>query len=152
MQAEISPGQRIRHRYVAQRLNGLMEVMLDSKSSFEKIASQTINKNFRQAVAALVMECSQYVTELANHVSSLGIKPCIENYAIKDATPVTNCSNEDDILILCYGKERMILKAYREILNDPSILHPIRQLIIYQLNGMKYAFVKVKLLDTTTHL
>lgn len=150
MQTTISPGQSIRQRYVAQKLNSLLDVMHESKRGYERIASQSRDKNFQRALGGLALECGQYINELTNQISSLGAKPIADRtkdrYIWNQIS--TRVEKEDDILNACYGSERIILKAYRDVLNDPSVLHPLRQMITYQLNGMKYAFVKVKLLNT----
>ncbi|MCE3282780.1 MAG: hypothetical protein K0Q66_1517 [Chitinophagaceae bacterium] len=150
MQTTISPGQSIRQRYVAQKLNLLLDVMQESKRGYERIATQSTDKNFQRALSGLAIECGQYINELTNQICSLGAKPSFEKnkdqYIWNQIS--TNIKKQDDILNACYGSERIILTAYREVLNDPSVLHPLRQMITYQLNGMKYAFVKVKLLNT----
>jgi uncharacterized protein (TIGR02284 family) len=154
MQTMISPGQSIRQRYVAQKLNTLLEVMYESKKGFEQLASQSTDRNFQRALGGLALECSQYINELGNQVSSLGAKPSADRSKDKFIWNQisTKVEKQDEILDACYGSERIILKAYRDVLNDPSILHPLRQMITYQLNGMKYAFVKVKLLNTAIHV
>lgn len=155
MQTTISPGQSIRQRYVAQKLNSLLDVMQESKRGYELIASQSNDRNFQRAVSGLAIECSQYINELTNQICCLGAKP-VNTTKTKDKyiwnQISTNVQQEEDILNACYGSERIILKAYRDVLNDPSVLHPLRQMITYQLNGMKYAFVKVKLLNTAIHM
>ncbi len=153
MQTTISPGQSIRQRYVAQKLNSLLEIMYESKRGYEEIAAQSIDRNFQRALGGLAIECGQYINELSNQISSLGVTPTVnrtKNKYIWNQIS-TNVKHQEDILNACYGSERIILKAYREVLNDPSVLNPLRQMITYQLNGMKYAFVKVKLLNTAIH-
>jgi uncharacterized protein (TIGR02284 family) len=154
MQTMISPGQSIRQRYVAQKLNSLLDVMNESKRGYEEIASQSSDRNFQRALGGLALECGQYINELTNQISSLGAKPVSDRTKDKYIWNhiSTKIEKEDDILNACYGSERIILKAYRDVLNDPSVLHPLRQMITYQLNGMKYAFVKVKLLNTAIHV
>lgn len=153
MQTTISPGQSIRQRYVAQKLNSLLDIMHESKRGYEVIASQSSDRNFQRALGGLAIECGQYINELTNQICSLGAKPVVnktkDKYVWNQIS--TNVKQQEDILNACYGSERIILKAYREVLNDPSVLHPLRQMITYQLNGMKYAFVKVKLLNTAIH-
>ncbi|HEX6915922.1 MAG TPA: DUF2383 domain-containing protein [Chitinophagaceae bacterium] len=153
MQTTISPGQSIRQRYVAQKLNSLLDIMHESKRGYERIASQSTDRNFQRALSGLSLECGQYINELANQISSLGAKPVVNGTKDKHIWNQIsmNVKLQEDILKACYASERVILKAYREVLNDPSILNPLRQMITYQLNGMKYAFVKVKLLNTAIH-
>ena len=154
MQTTISPGQSIRQRYVAQKLNLLLDVMHESKRGYERIAAQSGDKNFQRALSGLAVECGQYINELTNQICCLGVKPQTEKTKDKYIWNQisTNVKQQDDILKACYGSERIILKAYREVLNDPSVLNPLRQMITYQLNGMKYAFVKVKLLNTAINV
>ena len=150
MQTTISPGQSIRQRYVAQKLNSLLDVMHESKRGYERIAAQSSDRHFQRALSGLAVECGQYINELSNQISCLGAKPISgktkDKYIWNQIS--TNVKKQDDILKACYSSERIIINAYRDVLNDPSVLHPLREMITYQLNGMKYAFVKVKLLNT----
>ncbi len=151
MQTLISPGQTRRQRYVATKLNLLYDVMQESKRGYEKIASTSTDRNYQRALNSLALECGQYANELYNQICSLGEHPMPEKKADRYIWNQVSLSvkKQDDILHICNGSERIIMKAYQEVLNDPSVVNPLRGTINYQLNGIKYAFVKVKLLNTT---
>lgn len=149
MQTLISPGQTRRQRYVATKLNLLYDVMQESKRGYEEIASASTDKNYQRALGLLALECGQYANELYNQMCCLGEQPKQEKKTDKYIWNQVslNIKKQDDIIHVCNNSERIIMKAYREVLNDPSVVNPLRDLIHYQLNGIKYAFVKVKLLN-----
>jgi uncharacterized protein (TIGR02284 family) len=151
MQTLVSPGQTKRQRYVATKLNLLYDVMQESKRGYEKIASTSSDRNYQRAFSSLALECNQYANELYNQICSLGEHPMPEKKADQHIWNQVslNIKQQDDIIKACNGSERIITKAYQEVLNDPTVVSPLRGMINYQLNGIKYAFVKVKLLNTT---
>jgi len=152
----LSQGQTRRQRYVANKLNLLLDVMQESRKGYEKIASASDDKKYQKALNSLAMECGQYATELHNEICCLGehfIEEELETAGNQEHhiwnKVSTDVKKQDDIIKACYGSEKLITNAYREVLNDPSVVNPLRGMINYQLNGVKYAFVKVKLLNTT---
>ena len=149
----LRPAQSLKNHYVAQKLNFLLHILQDSKKGYEQIATVMPDRSVQKAIEGLAMECGQYISELTSQISSLGAEPNIyaagELYSKWYQTKSWETSNNDEILTACSKRENMIVKAYREVLNDPSIYKHLRGIITYQLNGMLYAFVKVKLLNTT---
>jgi uncharacterized protein (TIGR02284 family) len=151
----LKSSQTLKNRYLAQKLNFLLTILQESKHGYDNIASQLPDKSVQKAIESISMECSQYISELNAQVSSLGGEPDVyqptsTNDMFKwSHTQSWNTSNNEDILTACSTRENLIIKAYREVLNDPSLYKPLRSMITYQLNGMLYAFVRVKLLNTT---
>jgi|SRR6476469_3132685 len=145
----------LKNRYLAQKLNFLLNILQESKHGYDNIASQLPDKSVQRAIESISTECAQYISELNAQVSSLGGEPDV--YAPTSSTEMFKwshtqswgTSNNEDILTACSTRENLIIKAYREVLNDPSLYKPLRSMITYQLNGMLYAFVRVKLLNTT---
>lgn len=144
-----TPSHNIRHHYVAQKLNFLVDVLKESKRGYDKFISNLSDKQMRQAVTGLSTECSQYITELNNLVKSLGVQHAADltsDEYIWNYIPSEHIEANEDILTACSKSEGILLNAYREVLNDPGILQSFRTLIKYQLNGILYAFVRIKLL------
>jgi uncharacterized protein (TIGR02284 family) len=154
----IKTTQSLKNRYIAQKLNFLLNILQESKHGYDNIASQIPDRSIQRAIESLAMECSQYIAELNAQVSSLGVEPIIfETTPFTDRYRWSHTKNWDEtateeVLSACVTREKLIIKAYREVLNDPSLDKHLRSMITYQLNGMLYAFVRVKLLNTTlTH-
>ena len=149
--ATSTPTLTLRHNYLAQKLNFLLDVLRESKRGYEKFASDAEDKNMRGAVNGLAQECNQYITELCSQIKSLGAEEKVENDTdVYIWNYVGNSTNPcaDDVIRACSKSEGIVVKAYREVLNDPTLLSNLRTMIKYQLNGMLYAFVKVKLLNS----
>lgn len=146
-----SPAQKIKNHYLAQKLNFLLNILHESQTGYEEISSGVNDKNIQKAIVGLAMECSQYVSELSSQISSLGSEPKKDGVADQAypwySTASQNCG---EILNVCGKRESLIVKAYREVLNDPSLNQHLRARITYQLNGILYAFVRVKLLNSAT--
>ena len=146
-----SPAQRIKNHYLAQKLNFLLNILHESQTGYQEISSGINDKDIQKAIVGLAMECSQYITELSSQISSLGVEPT-KSMAAEEAYPwySTLSASGSELLNVCGSRENLIVKAYREVLNDPSLNQHLRSRITYQLNGILYAFVRVKLLNSAT--
>ncbi len=52
---------------------------------------------------------------------------------------------------LCRLSEKEVIKAYRNVLNEPFLTSGIKDMIRYQLNGMLCAFQQLRLLNASLH-
>jgi len=154
----LKTSQSLKNKYIAQKLNFLLNILQESKHGYDNITSQMPDRSVQKAIESIAMECAQYIKELNAQVSSLGVDPIIfETTPFSDRyrwahTKSWNAIANEEVLNACVTREKLIIKAYREVLNDPSLDKHLRSMITYQLNGMLYAFVRVKLLNTTlTH-
>ncbi len=149
----VRTAQNLKNHYLAQKLNFLLDILQESKSGYEQIALLMPDKNVQKAIDGLAMECGQYINELSAQISCLGGDPqktsISQNGYHWYETKSWEKSNNEEILSECGKRENLIIKAYREVLNDPTLYQHLRSMITYQLNGMLYAFVRVKLLNTT---
>lgn len=149
----VKPAQFLKNHYIAQKLNFLVQILQESKRGYEEISQLLPDRSIQRTIKSLAVECGQYVSELTCQITTLGGEPQPENNNSDHyswyQTKSWETSNNEDVLLTCTKRENLIVKAYREVLNDPSLYTSLRSMITYQLNGMLYAFVKVKLLNTT---
>lgn len=148
----VRTSQHLKNHYLAQKLNFLLNILEESKCGYEQIACTLPDRDVQKAIEGLAMECGQYITELSGQIATLGAEPRKEffddNVYRWYQTKTWANSNNEEALTACSKRENLIIKAYREVLNDPTLYQHLRSMITYQLNGMLYAFVRVKLLNT----
>jgi hypothetical protein len=53
-----------------------------------------------------------------------------------------------DLVQLNLG-EQMVMKTYREVLNEPFLYDTIRQMVRYQQNGLLHCFSQIRMLYAT---
>jgi uncharacterized protein (TIGR02284 family) len=141
---------------ILDKLEGLISKLIEAKNIFEKLASNFKNKELGQSVIGIAQESRQYATELSSQIQSLGgekrashdiddlehTKTAVEKeWMIQD--------QEKDALQFCAHHEDSIVKAYREVLHEPFLQEGIRKMVRYQLNGILFAFSRLKLLNAS---
>jgi uncharacterized protein (TIGR02284 family) len=148
-----SIGHQLKNQYISQKLNFVLGMLNESKDGYERIATEQSDRDMRKTIAGLALECGQYANELNCQIQSLGGKPVLpdlnENALWGKIGGATTFSCNEDVLRACNKAENILVKAYREVLNDPNLYQNLRNMMTYQLNGILYAFTKVKLLNTT---
>src|SRR6476620_8241052 len=73
----LRPSQTLRNKYVAQKLNFLLNILQESKHGYDNITSQMPDKSVQKAIESVATECGQYIAELNAQVASLGVDPVI---------------------------------------------------------------------------
>lgn len=144
-------------QYITERLFRLMDILKNEKVKYEQASLTIHDKQFKQNISILAQENSQYVSELTSQLQSLGVYDCIDSpEKIEDSVNLSSISDVDDqpetnfnILQFCKNSEKKMITAYREVLNEPYLLEGLRATIRRQLNGIMYAFLKLKLLEGT---
>jgi hypothetical protein len=68
---------------------------------------------------------------------------------VEDAAEVSELpGNTEDLVQLNLG-EQMLLKTYRDVLNEPFLYDTIRQMVRYQQNGLLHCFSQIRMLYAT---
>lgn len=147
-------------QYIAERLFRLMDILKNEKEKYEQASLTIHDKQFKQNISILAQENSQYVSELTSQLQSLGVYDCIDSpekieaagkhLSISEVNSDTTSANLN-ILEFCKDSEKKMISAYREVLNEPYLLEGLRAIIRRQLNGIMYAFLKLKLLEGTKY-
>ena len=142
------------NRHLAERLKTVVHLLHKSYKLYNQIAKRASNKRTELLVYSLATESNQYHSELKSKVQILEKKyydteP--ETTRVKWNVVILNekkFDNTEEILNDCAVIETAIIKAYRDLLNDPSIMLDLRKLLQQQLNGFLYSFVKLKMLES----
>lgn len=137
---------------IIDRISQLMNTLKLEKQKYE-IASETIeDKQLKDSISWLAQESNQYICELNSQLKSVGAIPAIdtdeEDKANINTTDILfpQVQSSSNIVILCKESEKMMISAYRSVLNEPYLVDGLRTLVRKQLNGIMYAFLQLKLL------
>lgn len=152
----LSPSRLLKHKFVARKLNDLLDILFELKEGLEKIADSVSDSQLRKTISGVALESNQYATEIISKIQSLGGKPhhvsLHRKYSIiafEKLNTEQSAHSEPDALKMCYSSENSIVKAYRDFLNEYTPYEDVRTLVRTQLNGMLCAFVQLKLFNIT---
>lgn len=136
--------------YIVDKIYVLIYLLKKEKNTYENAASKITNRQLRDTISGLAQENNQYSAELMSQLRILG-KESISLPADEEQRLTINNDKQDEygysenILSMCKDSEKRLIQAYRSILNEPFLLTEIRSLIRVQLNGILYAFLRLKL-------
>lgn len=123
---------------------------------YEHAAASVANTEFNQSINVLALENNQYECELSSQLQMLGADVESEASEAKGTNDIKFEQATQDgtilpcqILQFCRESEKKLILAYRRILNEPYLAEGLRTLIRTQLNGILYAFLQLKLLNTS---
>ena len=135
---------------IVDRISQLMNILKVEKQKYE-IASVTIeDMQIRNSINLLAQESNQYICELNSQLKSVGAIPAIDSSedALNNATVAfSEAQLSSNVIQFCRESEKMMISAYRSVLNEPYLIEGFRALIRKQLNGIMLAFLQLKLLN-----
>jgi hypothetical protein len=141
---------------ILEQLHRILGLLVQSKDRYEHLAGRLRNRELQQSLIGLAQETKQYAGELSSQIHSLGghCGPVPENERLAPlGNPDKNqweiMDNERSTLQHCAKSGEPVIRAYRELLNEPCLYEGIRRMVRYQLNGLLYAFSRLKLLNAT---
>jgi uncharacterized protein (TIGR02284 family) len=141
---------------ILDRLNSLLAVLYESKNIYEQLANTFNNKELSQSVFSLAQESKQYASELSSQIQSLGGvakdpegEKQFHQTNIQGDGILSIREKEKATLRYCATHEASMVRAYREVLHEPFLHEGIRKMIRYQLNGILFAFSRLKLLNAS---
>jgi uncharacterized protein (TIGR02284 family) len=141
---------------ILDKLNKLLLMLREAKNNCERLALTFKNKELSQSVISLAQESNQYASELSSQIRSLGGEA--QETTEKDKRNIAGQNlekewviqeAEKDTLLFCANQEASMVRAYREVLHEPFLHDGIRKMIRYQLNGILFAFSRLKLLNAS---
>lgn len=146
--------------YVIQKLFRLLDVLKSERDKYSQAASTITDRQLRDNISVLAQENNQYACELLSQLQILGTDNYYDQNVTEPSTSenlplsVTETSepglqNTGSILQHCRDSEKKMIGIYRQILNEPYLMEDIRRLMRCQLNGIMYAFLRLKLLSST---
>ena len=142
------PTQNLAQVHTVNKLNLLFQALQEVKSKYESFALNIKNKQLYQMVISLAVENNQYANELSSLIKSLGGEAEILKSQDVKETGNKIPRSEKTILAACEKSEMKLLKVYKEVLNENYVYDSLKKMIGYQLNGINFAFHRLKLLKT----
>ena len=142
------------NKIISAKLCRLLSFLHEADEEFEKVAEKIKDKNIKMSIRGIVLETRQYKRELNSQLQSLRVKEIKSIDIIRglntDGVLNNHLNNkiisDKEIVELCCKSEANFEKAYRNVLNEYFPFNTLRNLLIYQLNGIKCAFMQLKLL------
>src|SRR5450432_3502919 len=138
---------------ILDKLTRLLNALQEVKNNYEQVAQRIQNIQLKLSLLGLAQESKQYANELIAHIETLGGK--LQDRLKSDFNRVDELtepsglpSKMEDMIQLNLG-EQMVMKTYREVLNEPFLYDTIRQMVRYQQNGLLYCFSQIRMLYAT---
>ena len=138
---------------ILDKLTRLLNALQEVKNNYEQVAKRIQNIQLRLSLLGLAQESKQYANELIAHIETLGgklqerLKSDFNKVEDEGDVPELPSSNID--LIQLKLGEQMVMKTYREVLNEPFLYDTIRQMVRYQQNGLLHCFSQIRMLYAT---
>jgi uncharacterized protein (TIGR02284 family) len=138
---------------ILDKLNRLLNALQEVKNNYEQIARRIQNIQLRLSLLGLAQESKQYANELIAHIETLGGK--LQDRIKTDFNRVEDGEINMDVpgymvdLVQLNLGEQLVLKTYRDVLNEPYLYDTIRQMIRYQQNGLLHCFSQIRMLYAT---
>lgn len=139
---------------VADKFCGLLQYLCKYRNDFEMIADEIEDENLKTALNGLSSDSWQYVSEISCQLKLYGIPHRVETNLLEESLESNGDSLETvgeqrggELSTICFTSERSITKAYTDILNEYLPLSNLRNIMLYQLNTLKLAFMKVRLIN-----
>jgi uncharacterized protein (TIGR02284 family) len=138
---------------ILDKLTRLLNALQEVKNNYEQMARRIQNQQLKMSLIGLAQESKQYANELIAHIETLGGKMHermksdfnrVEELAENSTLP----GNNKDLLLLNLD-EQLVLKTYRDVLNEPFLYDTIRQMVRYQQNGLLHCFSQIRMLYAT---
>ena len=120
----------------------------------EMISDEIDNENLKNAMRSFAIESNQYANELKAEMKNLNINNSFVDFnnLIEEVTEtkITNLPVEKgkEILTFCESCEAFFNNMYNDFLNDVVPNISLKNIISYQLMGIKSAFMRIKTLNT----
>ena len=139
---------------VLEKLSNLFDSLHTMRSRFENYADGVSDKMIQRTLRSVAQESCQYANELSGQIQSMGGDP--EKYFNANDCTITNGQEaiaanqfliDNEVIKHCTEQEVEMIKAYREVLNDANLYNDLRNMVRYQLNGIMYGFLQIKLLS-----
>jgi hypothetical protein len=132
------------------KLSRLLNALQTVKDNYEQTALRIRNKQLQMSLLGLAQESKQYANELIAHIETLGGKMNVQfkgdfNKMDPNGVHTAIIGGKTDLREMNLG-EQLLMKAYRDVLNEPFLYDNIRRIIRYQQNGLMHCFSQVKIL------
>jgi hypothetical protein len=138
---------------ILDKLTRLLNALQEVKNNYEQVAKRIQNLQLKLSLLGLAQESKQYANELIAHIETMGGK--LQDRIKTDFNRVEEVGGNVEVpgymvdLVQLNLGEQLVLKTYREVLNEPFLYDTIRQMIRYQQNGLLHCFSQIRMLYAT---
>ncbi|MEJ7625471.1 MAG: hypothetical protein WKF35_01305 [Ferruginibacter sp.] len=138
---------------VIEKIRGLLYSLTHTHEELELVADEVEDCKLKTAINGLSMESSIYASEICMQLKELGIKfprPALSELQGSNSMSFDEiCDNYgNELSYICSRNENYIENAYKNILSENFTFPGLRDIMLYQLNALKCAFMKINLLNT----
>ncbi len=130
-------------------IDDLCDLLQQSKREYEQAAAVLTDEALSRTILTLAQENNQYACELSAQLKilrSAAQEEKAEEPEVKaDATFV---GDESAAIGFCKRKERKMVRVYQKLLKKSYLKGGMRNMIRYQLTGMRSAFAQLQLLSS----
>ncbi len=138
---------------IKEKFSGLLYFLRRSKTEFEMVADEMEDHSLRAALNTLSDESCCYAGELKNYLKAFGI------YSVSSETPIWDPVSDyetatleqgkgNELQTICTHNEESLIKAYSDLLSESLPVQVLKDLMIYQLNALKYTFMQIRTLNS----
>jgi hypothetical protein len=135
---------------ILDKLTRLLNALQDVKNHFEQAAVRIQNHQLKLSILGLAQESKQYANELIAHIETLGgvmhVKTKSEFNHVSGSAADVEVPANSEVLVGLRIEEQLVMKTYRDVLNEPYLYDAIRQMIRYQQNGLLHCFSQIRML------
>lgn len=132
----------------------LLSFLTQLPGKLEMIADEIDNENLRNALCAIATESTQYAMELNAQLKRLQIiAPVPAIYNLEEEIIERSLLNSPkekgkEMLSICESCESFFSKLYTDLLNDYFSNTSLKNMMNYQLLGIKSAFMRIRFLNS----
>ena len=130
-------------------INHLCSLLRQSKSEYELMAVALSDEALSRTILTLAQMNNQYACELSALLQTLGGTPQKQKMQeLKVKADAQDVRDENATLHYCKQKGKKLVKAYQKLLRKTYLNKGMRNMVHYQLVGMRSAFVQLQLLSS----
>lgn len=132
-------------------LSSLLQATLEE---FVTVSEEIKDNKLKMALRGFAVETRQYEHELNAKLHSLRIKEIDYPGSVRfeqllqNSHSAVESSTDEEISEVCQASEASFDKAYGKVLNEYLLNSDLRTMLVYQWKGIKYSFMKMKLLNS----
>ena len=137
-------------RQIEDKLCKTLSFLTQLSMTIESIADEIDNKHLKNALRAVAIETNQYAIELNTQLRRIAIIPVYPSFNDLEKelalNTTLNAPNERgiEVLSICESCETFFVALYNDLLSNLLPGPDLKQMINYQLMGIRSAFMRIR--------
>ena len=138
---------------VEDKLCKLLFFLQQLTAKLEILSDEIDNENLRNALCAVANESNQYASELNCQLKSWSVVPASALNNLEDKIIENSLNNNPrekgiELSSICERSEAFFSELYNDLINDYFTNTPLKNMMHYQLHGIKSAFMRIRFLNS----